>query len=209
MRRVGYTIALAAGLAFAPPAAAVQFVLGVASPVAVPGNNDFKTDLADLGLTEFTGAGATLSLSGPGRITFYRLGSESSLTNSFTGGSVNGVEADGNFFGSPILLGTDSFAAGSLSGKLFFTSGGSGMVTDIGDAGFGIFVPKGVKSIYQSNVVYFGMDDFINNDDDNHDDFIIKAVVGNIPEPQTWAMMILGFGLVGFAARRSGRSVTA
>jgi hypothetical protein len=32
---------------------------------------------------------------------------------------------------------------------------------------------------------------------------------GGVPEPATWAMMILGFGLVGFAARRRTTVVTA
>lgn len=36
--------------------------------------------------------------------------------------------------------------------------------------------------------------------------FINKG--GVVPEPATWAMMILGFGLVGFAARRRGRMET-
>jgi hypothetical protein len=49
----------------------------------------------------------------------------------------------------------------------------------------------------------------VKNDDDNHDDFIVKATISAIPEPATWAMMILGFGLVGFAARRSGTVATA
>jgi hypothetical protein len=32
---------------------------------------------------------------------------------------------------------------------------------------------------------------------------------GGVPEPATWAMMIMGFGLVGFAARRRGIAATA
>jgi hypothetical protein len=50
----------------------------------------------------------------------------------------------------------------------------------------------------------------VKNDDDDHDDFIVKAtIVGGVPEPTTWAMLILGFGLVGFAARRSRTVATA
>ena len=30
---------------------------------------------------------------------------------------------------------------------------------------------------------------------------------GGVPEPATWAMMIMGFGLVGFAARRRAAAV--
>lgn len=38
----------------------------------------------------------------------------------------------------------------------------------------------------------------------------LKEVVPGVPEPATWAMMLLGFGAVGFAARRrSGMTVSA
>jgi hypothetical protein len=38
---------------------------------------------------------------------------------------------------------------------------------------------------------------------------VISDPNGVIPEPATWAMMIAGFGLVGFAARRRSRAVAA
>ena len=34
----------------------------------------------------------------------------------------------------------------------------------------------------------------------------VVAVNAAVPEPATWAMMIAGFGMVGFAARRSSRT---
>jgi hypothetical protein len=209
MRRVGFAIAMAAVLGVAAPAAAAEFLINFGSTETIPNNNDFKDELNDLGLDVFASSGATLALSAPGRITFYRLGSESSRTNGFTGGSVTGLEIDGNQFGAPILLGTDTFAAGSLLNKLFFTTGGTGEIANIGSEGFGIFLSANATSGTSTKVVYFGFDDFVNNKDDNHDDFLIKAVVGNVPEPQTWAMMILGFGLVGFAARRSRQASLA
>jgi hypothetical protein len=30
--------------------------------------------------------------------------------------------------------------------------------------------------------------------------------IGRVPEPQTWAMLIIGFGMVGFTARRRHRT---
>jgi len=39
--------------------------------------------------------------------------------------------------------------------------------------------------------------------------FLLKQGPGIIPEPATWAMLIVGFGLVGFAARRRQAAVTA
>ena len=38
--------------------------------------------------------------------------------------------------------------------------------------------------------------------------FVPTAVTGSVPEPSSWAMMLIGFGAIGFAMRRHGR-VTA
>jgi hypothetical protein len=38
--------------------------------------------------------------------------------------------------------------------------------------------------------------------------YTIDSITGYVPEPATWAMLILGFGLVGFSARRRARSTT-
>lgn len=40
------------------------------------------------------------------------------------------------------------------------------------------------------------------------DDFRLTATVAAVPEPTTWAMMLLGFGMVAGAARYRRRSVT-
>lgn len=42
-----------------------------------------------------------------------------------------------------------------------------------------------------------------------HRAFIANSALGAIPEPGTWAMLIVGFGLVGAAARRRGIAQTA
>ena len=61
-----------------------------------------------------------------------------------------------------------------------------------------------------TNVFYIGYDDQITGADDNHDDLIIRATVSPaVPEPATWAMMLLGFGAAGFAMRRRRAPVLA
>ena len=52
-----------------------------------------------------------------------------------------------------------------------------------------------------------GYDDHINNQDDNHDDHMILAVIGSaVPEPGTWAMLLAGFGMLGAAMRRKSKA---
>jgi hypothetical protein len=193
----------------AAPVSAAEFIVTFDETANVTRKNDFRQQLEALGLTKYANYDATLSISAPGVITFHRVGSESGFTNRFTGGSVTALEVNGNRFANPVLLGSDVFSMGSLQGKLFFTTNGNGDVSQIGSEGFGIFLPTKASGSFRTTTLYFGFDDLVKNDDDNHDDFIVKATISAIPEPATWAMMILGFGLVGFAARRSRTAAIA
>ena len=52
-------------------------------------------------------------------------------------------------------------------------------------------------------VKFFESPAFGNYESDNHTVGYFQNIVGNpVPEPATWAMLISGFGMVGFAARR-------
>jgi len=209
MFKAGFSFALAAALAAAAPVSAATFIVDFDDTTNIPRKNNFRTQLNALGLTKYANFNTSLALSQRGTITFERVASESGFTNRFTGGTVTGLEADGNRFSRPVMMGTSSFAKGSLQGDLFFTTNGTGHVSQIGSEGFGIFLPKPAKGQFRSRVLFFGFDDFVNRDDDNHDDFILKATVSGVPEPATWAMLILGFGLVGRAARRRQPIVSA
>ena len=203
MRRVGILLVAFASIS-AAPATAAEFIVNFGDTTDIAGNNNFRRQLNRLGLHKYANFGATLALSAPGTITFHRVAAESGFTNRFTGGSVTALETDENLFRDPKWLGSDIFAQGSLQGQLFFTTNGNGDVSHIGSEGFGIFLPSNASGRYRSNTLYFGFDDLVNKDDDNHDDFIVKAtVVGGVPEPTTWAMLIAGFGLVGLSVRRS------
>ena len=203
-------LALAGVSAFALPAAANADVIithGVDAPI--PSNNDFQTDLANLGLTDYTSTGATITLTQPSTLTFTFLGSESGLSDTFTGGTVSYTEHTTlvNDFGTPILLGSDVFGAGSLAGSLFFSGGVPSPIT-VGAPGFAIFFgannPLGV--IANGGSFYIGYDDIITGDD-NHDDMIIRVdVAPAVPEPATWAMMLTGFAAAGVALRRRRRT---
>lgn len=174
----------------------------------VPANNDFQAQLAGLGLTAYTTTGATMILDSNANIFFEFLGSESGFSDTFTAGAVTHTETSGfeDHFGAPIALGWESFLAGSLAGLLNFTSTG-GMPATVGQDGFGIFLGPNQTSGDSVSVFYLGYDDQINSQDDNHDDFIVRATIHPpVPEPTTWAMMLIGFAGVGYAMRRSRRA---
>ena len=175
---------------------------------AIPANNDFQAQLAGLGLTNFTTTGASLILSSNATIFFEFLASESGFSDTFTAGPVTYTENTNftNNFVTPIPLGFASFTAGNLAGLLTFTSSG-GVTATIGQDGFGIFLGPNQISGQSVSTFYLGYDDQINNQDDNHDDFILRATVfGPVPEPTTWAMMLIGFAGVGYSMRRSRRA---
>jgi hypothetical protein len=189
----------AAGLS-SPVLALEAFTVTPGAVLSVPTNNDFKGTLAGLGLTEYTATGASVMLNLDRQLKFEYVGSESGAINFFKAGGLaafaenNMGAGSGNF--SPVLIGFDNFTAGALSNVSFYTD-----ISDQSFAGsdrFGIFLPSG--GTFNSNVLYLGFDDMINNFDDNHDDFIVRVTA--VPEPAAWLSMILGFGLLGAAARR-------
>lgn len=202
---------LAAAAAIALPAAAqAQVVITAGSASDVSPINNFKTELAGLGLTKMS-TNATLDLdAGNWSIAFYLLGSESGYNDTFTApGGVSYTETSdltgwtNTYIGSSNLIG---WAGGSLGPILNFTSNLGGPAS-LGATGFGVFLSAAQVGAETTNsTFYFGYDDQITNpDDDNHDDLIIKAVITPVPEPSTWGLMILGFGALGMAMRRSRR----
>ena len=203
MRKLILGFVGAAALAMASNAnASITITFGATSPI--PDNNDFQSGLANSGLTLFATTGATITLSEDSIITFEVLGTESSFNDTFTANDVSYTEftSFANLFGAPLAIGSDSFTAGSLWNVLNFSSAGGANAT-VGDDGFGIFLGANDVSGVITNVFHIGYDDQLNDPDDNHDDLIIRAtVLPAVPEPATWAMMLIGFGVIGFALRR-------
>lgn len=202
----------------APSVANADATITYGSTTAIPSVNDFKTQLNNLGYTTYANNGATISVAPGDVITFYFLGSESGFSDTF---STNGAtpttltetSSFENHFGSPVLIGTDTFTAGgSLAGLLNFTTDGllqGGQNATVGDAGFGIFLGPNDVSGETVNQFYLGYDDSPVTGDDNHDDFVVWAVISALPEPSTWAMMLMGFAGVGLAVRRQRKPAIA
>lgn len=191
--------ALAVASFTAVPAAAAFFTVTPGSVFTIPGNNDFKGPLNGLGLFNYTTVGASITLNSSRQVKFEYMGSESGDVDGFKAGSLAAFfENNKAVFGAE-LIGVDTFASGAFTNVNFIGQGGN---SNVGDESFGIFLPALLGGNYASNVLYFGFDDQINNADDNHDDFIVRVTA--VPEPTTWAMLVLGFGLIGVSARRRG-----
>jgi len=209
MRKLVLGLAGAAALAFGSTQASASAIITFGATNPVPGNNDFQGDLAGLGLTLFTTDGATITLTENSVLTFEFFGSESGFNDTIQAGAVNFTEMTNFTPWGAQLLGADSFLAGSLAGLINFSSAGGADAT-VGDDGFGIFLGANAVSGLSTNVFWLGYDDQITNVDDNHDDMIIRVTVSPaVPEPATWAMMLLGFGAAGFVLRRRRAPVLA
>lgn len=199
-------IGLLAGLSTIalPSAVGAQVQINYSTAIPVPSSNDFQGSLSTLGLTRYTAQGATMVLASNSTIFFEFLGSESGFSDTFTAGPVTYTENSSfeNHFGVPIALGSANFLAGSLAGLMTFTSSG-GVTATVGHDGFGIFLGLNQVSGQSFSTFYLGYDDQVTNQDDNHDDFIVRATVRPaVPEPATWAMMLVGFGAMGVSLRR-------
>lgn len=203
MRKIVFSTALA--LATLPAAANAAFIITYPSAQIVPTNNNFKTQLAAKGITSFASTGASLALSTSGLIKFEYFGKEALLREVFSAGplvfSPPSTPVLVNNFASPVNLGTYAFTPGSFNPT--FKSVGVPGVFAPGSGFFGIGLPSSVKATsgsFATNSVWLLFDDNA-VPDDNHDDLLIRATFA-VPEPSTWAMMILGFGVIGLVMRR-------
>lgn len=207
MRKIVLTAALA--VAALPVAANASFVITYPSTQPVPttglGANNFATELASFGITSFAASGATLSLNTGGLVTFEYFGKESLLSEVFTAGGLTfsppSIPVLVNDFATPVNLGTFGFTTSNFN-PTFSSVGVPGVFTP-GSQFFGIGLPSDLNArsgSFQTNTVWLLFDDNA-QPDDNHDDLIIRATFA-VPEPSTWAMMILGFGVIGLVMRR-------
>jgi hypothetical protein len=209
MRTLNVVIA-SLGLALAAPSTAAGWftVTAGADNVMLPANDAFLSDLNALGLTANARGGATVTLNANRGLKFEYMGSESGFVNTFKVGSSSFAEFNKATWGPVPMFSKSAVAAGPITNWIFDSAGG---VTNqgIGTAAFGIATPTLLSAgdTYMSNVLYLGFDDQIGGGDRDFDDFIVKVTA--VPEPETWAMMIIGLGLVGAAHRRRRLTVSA
>jgi hypothetical protein len=163
--------------------------------------------------------GADLLLTGTAgttyRITYQFVGNESGWNNTFTAGAgsfTSNVTAPGTSFvndvsatsGSQLLL----FSFGSMLPATVINGSNPDNVTGPvpnGNANFFVsFNPRGgtqIAGLDTGEFAYVALDDGGANQDDNHDDLVVRVDVQAVPDGGT-TMMLLGGALLGLGALR-------
>lgn len=214
MNKLMCGLALTTGLALAVPAQAAyqldittSYGFGYGGPPGTflgggtPSPDTGFLSFTNSGPTTFTGTLGFTALSGccgdmsdsasvtlaPGTTDYFAIGSESSNVGGFGPNGI-GIYATGMFGGTPVNLSVNDADVHSGVPRVnpcgetldsFVLQGGSASGCDTGDG-------------YEVSQAF------------GHFTFRGGAV-GGVPEPATWAMMLLGFGAVGLAVRRARR----
>lgn len=138
------------------------------------------------------------------RVTYTYLGSESGFNNVLH----NFYVGDSKLFeGSSYAIGSSVSGTTTTAGYLNFAfEGSSGNFANNLTGAWSPYASVGLigsNKVVGSNTYSFvlGYNDSFTGDAD-YDDFVIGVNIAPIPEPETYAMLIAGLGLMGFVARR-------
>ncbi len=180
-----------ATLAFATPAAAQELVT----------NGDFETGnfagFTQSGNTGFTGVGAGLGTSGSFGASFGPVGSVGSISQTLT--TTAGQSYLISFDLQNLSGGTPNFYQVLFDGAQLFSATNSAAFgyTNFSTNAIASGVSTGLTFNFQHDPSFFRLDNVS-----------VTAVNGAVPEPATWAMMLIGFGAIGASMRRR-RKITA
>ena len=143
-----------------------------------------------------SGIRGTLTALGAGTASFTYLGNESGNVNQFNFSVGSQVLTEGSAVGATIfgLIGPGSvgFSFRDVTTSSTFSNGSAAIV----------YVANGATTNYGTFNYIIGFNDNGSTDGD-YDDFVVGVrFAAPIPEPETYAMLLAGLGLLGFAARR-------
>lgn len=144
--------------------------------------------------------GGTLSLSGPANVTYTFVGREAAYNNLFRSFVIGDLVDGQQIKAGTNPLGTSITFTGVTGGMLNFgfKSQGTGTLFGNGSVSTGLILGQNG----QSGLILF-------NDtagDKDFDDMVIRVSVTPVPEPETFAMLLAGLGLMGAVARRRRQS---
>ena len=140
-----------------------------------------------------------------GTFTATYLGNESGLTNNFSFGLGNSL-LESNRLGATI---SSSVGAGTIG---FSFSGNNGTGSTFGPVNtfangsqqtlpLGFAILNGQSNRFGTFQYLLGFNDSFTGDAD-YDDFVVGVNFSPVPEPETYAMLLAGLGLIGYSARR-------
>ena len=182
MRIVVSTLALAASIAVATPASAATFLFSYSGTNATNG--------------AFTATGTITTTNTTTTVNGRQAYTITGITGTRNGSAITGLIAAGTDFGG-VPIDDYLYATGPY----------------LTDAGFGfsvagttnLFNPYYFDGAYQEYVRTAAGADFQNTSGVT---FTLTAVTAGVPEPATWAMMLVGFGAIGGALRRRPKVAT-
>jgi len=146
-----------------------------------------------------TGFWGSLFANAAGTFSATYLGNESGYTNKYTFGVGNTLfesNALGTTISESVGPGTVKFSFLDSMGMTFSNGQNQGQT-------LGFAILNGQTNKYGTFDYLLGFNDSYRGDAD-YDDFVVGVnfVAAPVPEPQTYAMLLAGLGLIGFSARR-------
>jgi PEP-CTERM motif len=191
---------LAAGMAVAGSSAAAQLSTAGGTSIDLTSVNGTFNPHWFGSLSDYSSAfnlssmlrGATLLSNEPGNLTFSLVGYEAGYNNAFTAG---GQRLDNRLGNMPLLGNSFSFASLAAAPLDFsFLSNGIGALFGNGSSSTGVIMSNnGQEALLVFNDTYF---------DNDFDDMVVRVSISAVPEPETFAMLLGGLGLLAAAVRR-------
>ena len=197
------TAAVAAAIGFAVPANAAILINGISNVNGVNALNDFRGELAGLGLTAQSGSFDAISVEGDlATLSIFRVAAESRYANTLVANGDIFAETNDAWDLDDFL--TSFGASGNLEGVITFRSKGNvAQSSSFSSGNIVVFLPTDFAATsFRAREVFLGFNDSARSDSD-YDDYVIRlATAAPVPEPAAWLTLLAGFGLVGAAMRR-------